>query len=90
MQNNGLQCVKYWEFGTCSIPNCEYCLQKNVCAVCREGFNLTSNACSPICTVANCYQCANSTVCGTCALNYTWNSVSNTCQSLANISADCK
>lgn len=86
-----LQCVKYWDYGTCEIPNCSYCLTKGKCFECSTGFTLNSNnTCSPKCSVQNCFRCLDSTSCSVCQQNYTLENLGKNCTSKASITpANC-
>lgn len=53
----------------CSISNCDYCLEAEVCAACLTGYELVDGKCqkqTEQCLVSHCKTCSTSTTCAAC------------------------
>lgn len=60
----------------CSIQNCAYCFQSQICVVCNTGYNLVNNVCTQYtvpttCTTPYCVACNSNNVCTQCLYGYT-------------------
>jgi hypothetical protein len=54
----------------CSVANCLYCVQEEVCSECEANFTLVNNTCLPNCGVDFCVACTGETACEECLTNY--------------------
>lgn len=53
----------------CTIQNCDYCLEANVCAACLTGYELVDGKCqkpTEQCLVPHCKTCSTPTTCAAC------------------------
>ncbi len=76
--------VQVCQQNNCSVANCTYCDQSNVCLQCKSGFymNATDKTCYTNCTaITGCINCTSgSTTCNECVEGKSWNSTKKSCE----------